>query len=94
MRMEIEILERKAFDIKIGETVLEGFAVVSAWECFQKLKSDKHGEIVIMEPDGTTFSEHFKMIFGGGTAEFKKATVVRASPGIVALFTAAEGVEK
>lgn len=93
--MEIELRERKAFDVKIGETVLEEFVVKSEWEGFQKLKSKKHGEIIIVAPDGASkFSTYFENIFGGATVGFTHATVVRASSEIIALLKAADEVSK
>ena len=85
--MEIELIARPLFDLKVGETVFKDFSLTSEWEGFKKLNSVRHGTVIlaVKEPSNDLFklfefldpkkSEH---------QPTKKVVIVRASPDILA----------
>lgn len=85
--MEIELIARPVFDLKIGEAVFKEFTVQSEWEGFKKLSSRHHGTVIIALAPGmhNDLSKIFDFLAPGPQeAPKQKAVVIRAPADILA----------
>lgn len=85
--MEIELITRPVFDLKIGDAVFKDFTVLSEWEGFKKLHSARHGTVILtVKGAQNDFSKVFDFLLSEKAAEEpkQKVVIVRASPDILA----------
>lgn len=90
MTIEIELIEKPSFTIKIGTVELAGFHQVSTWNGYRELVNAK-GEKVIIAADTSEFTAMFSSIF---QIKNHKAGILSASPNLIDALQAARGGSK
>jgi len=89
--MEIELIERPTFDLKIGDTTLPGFSVTSEWEGFKKLSSAKYGVAILAMPQKGEYPNLLSWLTPEAKGAPVKVSIIKASQVIL---TAIEDEER
>jgi len=82
--MEIELIARPFFDLKIGDAVFKDFTVLSEWEGFKKLSSRTHGTVIVATQHEGDFAKLFDNFFALEKTAKNKAVLIKGPTDILA----------